>query len=366
MKQQIRVLLAAGPIVALFYLIKRCYWWLSYKTAKADDSAPKVTIVIPVYNVEKFLADCLRSARAQRWPNLELIAVNDGATDGSAAILSSFAANTPELRVVTQHNQGLGAARNAGIDAIEDTDYLMFLDSDDLLPAGAVARFVHQAQSSGSPLVVGKTVCFYGARYFDRTSTAAFFKRNETAITLNQKPELLGDATSWNKLYNFDFWREHKLKFPVGVSYEDMTLVATAYLAAKQIDVLKAPAYFWRVRAEGESLSKRTSELKSLQDRLLSIEQITRLLKLAINKGIIERAVFESYLSRVISMDLQLFAPAFAETDEEFFDEFKSRASKILAEATDEIWAKATGKHRKVIWAAIHSTREQAIKQLES
>lgn len=342
----------------------RLIWWLSFKARGHDPVAPKVTLVIPVYNVERFLADAIRSARAQNYPNFEIIAVNDGATDGSAEILQRFAASTENLRIVTQHNQGLGAARNAGVNAATDTEYLMFLDSDDLLPLGAMKRFVEQAQSTGSNLVVAKAVCFYGVRYFDRTSTASFFKKNLSQTTLDEHPEFLGDATSWNKLYNFDFWQQHKFAFPVGVWFEDMTLVCTAYLASEKFDVLSRAGYFWRVRAEGESISKRTKELKSLQDRLLSIEQINKILLRACEKGLIERHVVDSHLIRVISMDLQLYTAALAETDEEFFNEFKTRAGKVLKGADGSLWSAATGKHRSIVWAAINGSREQTIKLL--
>ena len=364
---RIRKLLGSGLVPTVYFLVMRLIWWLLFKLRKQDASQPKVTLVVPVYNVEKFLADCLRSARSQSYANFEIIAVNDGATDRSAEILQNFAAKTSNLRIVTQHNQGLGAARNSGVAAAgEDTNYLMFLDSDDLLPVGAISRFVKQAQATASKLVVGKAVCFYGVRYFDRTSTARFFKKNISQTDLNLNPEFLGDATSWNKIYSFDFWREHKFEFPVGVWFEDMTLVCTAYLASQKFDVLSAKSYFWRVRAEGESISKRTKELKSLQDRLLSIEQIHKILNRAIEKGLVEKHVLDSYLGRVISMDLQLYVPAIAETDEVFFDEFKSRAAKVLSQADESIWANATGKHRAAVWAAINGTREQTIKQLQS
>lgn len=363
---RLRKVLGAGVVPTAYYLFMRLIWWLRFRIRQHDQALPKVTVVVPVYNVEQFLADCLRSARSQNYGNFEIIAVNDGATDRSAEILQNFAAATSNLRIVTQHNQGLGAARNSGVAAASaDTKYLMFLDSDDLMPVGAIKRFVDQAVSTGSKLVVGKAVCFYGVRYFDRTSTAKFFKRNLEQANLDAHPEFLGDATSWNKLYDFDFWREHKFAFPVGVWFEDMTLVCTAYLAAQKFDVLKAKSYFWRVRAEGESISKRTKELKSLQDRLLSIEQIFKILNRAIDKGLIGKHVIASYLGRVISMDLQLYVPAIAETDDEFFNEFKTRASAVLASADEAIWANATGKHRAAVWAAIHGTREQTIKQLQ-
>jgi len=360
----VRRALASGILPASFYFLARIIWWFSFRLAQQDKSLPKVTVVVPVYNVEDYLADCLRSLRAQNYKNFEIIAVNDGATDGSAAILQQFAAKTKNLRIVTQHNQGLGAARNAGVAAAQETDYLMFVDSDDLLPLGAISRYLKQASLSGSKLVVGKTICFYGMRFFPRTSTAKFFAKNLTGTSLNQNPEFLGDATSWNKLYAFDFWQQHKFAFPLGVWYEDMTLACTAYLAAGTFDVLKSPSYFWRVRAEGESLSKRTKELKALQDRLLSIEQIDKILKRGIDKGLIEKSVHDSYLTRIISMDLQLFIGAIPETDENYFAEFQQRAAAVLANADESVWANATGSKRAAVWVAVNGTREQVIQQL--
>ena len=364
MKQFARNALATGIIPNALYLLKRLIWWFEFRLANPDTSLPKVTLVVPVYNVEKYLADCLRSIRSQNYKNFEIIAVNDGATDGSAEILQKFAATTKNLRIVTQHNQGLGAARNSGVNAIQNTDYLMFIDSDDLLPAGTIKRFVERAEASKSKLVVGSTYCFYGARYFPRTSNDKFFAKNRTAITLNEHPEFLGDATSWNKLYRFDFWQQHKFSFPVGVAYEDMTLVCTAYLAAGTFDVVKNVSYYWRVRAEGESLSKRTRELKSMQDRLLSIEQIQKILARAIEKGLINESVEASYLTRVISIDLQIFVAELPHTDEDYFAEFSNRAKAILAGADEAIWAAATGAHRKALWAATHGTREQALQHI--
>jgi hypothetical protein len=145
-----------------------------------------------------------------------------------------------------------------------------------------------------------------------------------------------------------------------------MTLVVTAYLAAGSFDLLAAPAYFWRVRAEGESLSKRTAEMKSLQDRLLSIEQINKILLRAIQKGLVGQKVHESWLARIISLDLQLFVGAIADTDQAFFDTFKSRAGAVLSAADESVWAASTGKNRAAVWAAVNGTRDQAIKVLQN
>jgi glycosyltransferase involved in cell wall biosynthesis len=359
-----RKLLATGPIPGIKYGFLRLSWKLSFQARHTDETAPKVTLILPVYNVQEFLADCLLSIRAQRWPNLEIIAVNDGSTDSSLEILEQFAATTPYLRVISKVNGGLGAARNTGLDAIETTDFVMFADSDDLLPMGSIERFVRQAEASGNPLVVGKTACFYGARYFDRASSAGLFQRDSESATVDEFPEVLGDVTAWNKLFDWSFWQKYKFRFPEGVAYEDMALMASAYLAAGQFDLISARSYFWRVRAEGKSLSQRKTELKSLSDRLHAIGLIDKYVRAAVAKGLIQAEVHTAYLRHMISLDFELFAPQLERASEEFFAAFKASANTLLSEATGDDWAASKGKYRKVVWAAMHGSREQTLKVL--
>jgi CDP-glycerol glycerophosphotransferase len=359
-----RKLLASGLIPGLKYAVLGVIWKLSFQTRRNDETEPKVTLILPVYNVERYLADCLLSIRAQRWPNLEIIAVNDGSTDSSLEILESFAASTPYLKIITKENAGLGAARNTGLDAIENTDYVMFADSDDLLPMGSIERLVRQAQASGNPLVVGRTDCFYGARYFERASSAVLFERDSESATIDEFPEVLGDVTAWNKLFEYKFWQNYKFRFPEDVAYEDMALMASAYLAAGKFDLIAARTYFWRVRAEGESLSQRKTELKSLNDRLHAVTQIDRYVRAAVKKGIVQPEVHTAYLRHLISLDFELFAPELGRADQEFFAAYKASANALLSEATGEDWAASPGKYRKVVWAAMHGSREQTLKIL--
>jgi CDP-glycerol glycerophosphotransferase len=359
-----RQLLAAGLIPGLKYGALRILWKLSFQARQQDETAPKVTLILPVYNVEEYLADCLLSIRAQRWPNLEVIAVNDGSTDSSLEILESFAANTPFLRIISKVNAGLGAARNTGLDAIEATDYVMFADSDDLLPMGSIERLVRQAEASGNPLVVGKTFCFYGARYFERASSSVLFERDSESATVDEFPEVLGDVTAWNKLFDWSFWQKYKFRFPEGVAYEDMALMASAYLAAGQFDLLSAKSYFWRVRAEGQSLSQRKTELKSLKDRLQAITLVDKYVRAAVVKGLVQQPVHTAYLRHMIALDFELFAPELARADEGFFEAYKASANALLSDATGEDWSASAGKYRKVVWAAMHGSREQTLKVL--
>src|SRR3954447_22785622 len=102
---------------------------------------PVLSVVVPVYNVAPYLVDCLDSLLAQTLTNLEVIAVDDGSTDGCPEILAGYAARDPRVRILTQPNAGQGAARNRGV-ASARGELLTFVDSDDVVPRRALKAMV--------------------------------------------------------------------------------------------------------------------------------------------------------------------------------------------------------------------------------
>ena len=97
---------------------------------------PEISIIIPVYNVEKYLDECLNSAANQTFENIEIICVNDGSTDGSLEILESHASKDKRIRIISQENKGVSSARNEGLDAARGK-YIYFMDSDDYMDLNA-------------------------------------------------------------------------------------------------------------------------------------------------------------------------------------------------------------------------------------
>ena len=118
------------------------------------------------------------------------------------------------------------------------------------------------------------------------------------------------------------------------------------------------------MRAEGQSLSQRKAEVKSLKDRLHAITLVDRYVRAAAAKGLVKSEVHTSYIRHMISLDFELFAPELARADEEFFAIYKASANVLLSEATGDDWAASKGKYRKVVWAAMHGSREQTLKVL--
>lgn len=180
---------------------------------------PRVSVIIPVYNVEPWLRRCLDSVTSQTLEDIEIILIDDGSTDGSGQICGEYAARDPRIRIHRQENRGLSAARNAGI-GLARADYLMFVDSDDWvepdfcrIPYAAAAE--HQAD-----LVMFRHRFLRGRRRTKRLPPLPEgFRTQEEAMALLISG--IGMA-AWNKLYHRSLFRT--LRYPEGHVYEDLVL----------------------------------------------------------------------------------------------------------------------------------------------
>jgi glycosyltransferase involved in cell wall biosynthesis len=129
---------------------------------------PLVSILIPAYNAERWIADALRSAQAQTWPRKEIVVIDDGSTDGTLEIARQFA--SPCVAVIRQDKQGAAAARNAAF-ALSQGDYIQWLDADDLLSAAKIERQIHVLERCGTPRTLASSAL---ARFRYRISKARF------------------------------------------------------------------------------------------------------------------------------------------------------------------------------------------------
>lgn len=165
-------------------------------------SSTDVSVIVPVYNVENYVSECLESIVRQDFSgSLEIIVVNDGSTDASASIAHSFE-QFDCVRVIDQKNGGLSAARNAGL-SLARGKYLMFVDSDDILAPGYIESLQNELQKSDADYV---------------TSTFNYMDDDGTV----REPESARDnwMAPWGRLYRREVWKD--LCFPVGAWYEDL------------------------------------------------------------------------------------------------------------------------------------------------
>lgn len=201
--------------------------------------APLISIIVPVYDCEQYLCDCIESILAQHYTNLEAIIVDDGSSDSSLAIASRYAARDSRIKVVHQDNAGPSGARNRGLDEATG-EYITFVDADDIIHPDYVEVMYALCAESGADMVAcGMT------RQFDSLGL-----RNEGYITLDAIGyvtdvlyQRLSDNSVSAKLFHRDLW--HGIRFR-DMRYEDLEVFPRVCLNARAVAVTASPLYFYR------------------------------------------------------------------------------------------------------------------------
>ncbi|WP_372478034.1 glycosyltransferase family 2 protein [Streptomyces barringtoniae] len=219
--------------------------------------AGQVGVVVIGYNDLAHVGDAVRSALAQGPAVAEVVAVDDCSTDGSAELLDRLAADEPRLRVVrrNENSGGCGSPRNAGIDAVT-TPYVMFLDSDDVLPPGAVDALLVAATGTHAEVTSGLCVRRELPSGREEPWQEALYTAHTVLARPSQRPRLVHDTLCVNKLYRTDFLREHDIRFPEGrFLYEDIVFTARVLAAGPRLALVPDLVYVWHVRRAAEQLS---------------------------------------------------------------------------------------------------------------
>ncbi|MGK4581217.1 glycosyltransferase family 2 protein [Kitasatospora sp. HPMI-4] len=217
---------------------------------------PRFSVIVPVFQVEEYLTECLDSVLTQSCADFELIAVDDRSPDGSGAILDRAAERDERVRVLhLAENVGLGRARNAGLE-VATGDYVIFLDSDDTLTPGLLQSVEERLKACADPEIL---VYDYARTYWDgrvvRSNSAPVFARpGPEVFTLDDRPDLLELLmVVWNKAYRRAYVDEQGLTFPAGY-YEDTPWTFPALLAARSITMLDQVGVHYRQREGGGNI----------------------------------------------------------------------------------------------------------------
>ena len=217
----------------------------------------QVCVVVIGYNDDAHVTAAVRSALAQGPAVREVIAVDDCSTDGSADLLDRLALDEPRLKVVHRkvNSGGCGSPRNDGIDATT-APYVMFLDSDDVLPPGAVDALLDAAVGRGTEVAAGLCVRRELPSGRDVPWQPELFTKAALVSHPSRRTHLVHDTLCVNKLYRTDFLREHGIRFPEGrFSYEDFVFTARVLAAGPRIALIPDTVYVWHVRRSAERLS---------------------------------------------------------------------------------------------------------------
>jgi CDP-glycerol glycerophosphotransferase len=291
---------------------------------------PKLSVVIPVYNVEEFLEPCLDSVLAQTFTDYEVVMVNDGSTDRSADIAQRYADGDARFRLVHQENGGLSKARNTGSDNAGG-ELLAFLDSDDTLPANAYELLVGALDRTGSDFATGNVYRLTQYATFQSPFIRHAFTETRLKTHITKYRPLLADRPAWNKVWRRSFWDKHAFRFPEGRTYEDTPVTIPAHFLADAVDVIAEPCYFWRIREGGSaSITQRKTDPQSLIDRLRSIQDVSEHLAADGPRGS-KRWYDES----VVADDLRYYVNSLDVADDEYRALFLDRVNAFLDQASD-------------------------------
>ncbi|MFS2295227.1 MAG: glycosyltransferase, partial [Actinomadura sp.] len=241
-------------------------------------SEPRVGVVVPVYNVEPYLQECLASIARQSLRDLHVVMVDDGSTDASAELARRFADEDPRFQLIRQANGGLGHARNVGAAAVRG-EFLAFVDSDDVLPGHALEILVETLERTGSDFASGNVRLLTDGELVQSPMHRRPMGTTRLRTHVTRDHLLMYDRLVPNKLFRRRFWDEHGFRFPEGVLYEDIPVTLPAHFLASTVDVLGEPVYYWRQRTGEElSITQRRTEIRAVTDRFSAVETVSRFL----------------------------------------------------------------------------------------
>ena len=238
---------------------------------------PAVSVLIPVYNAEKFLPACLRSLQEQTFTDFEVLCINDGSKDQSQKILEQFAAGNARFRFINQPNAGVGATRNRLLQEAYGK-FIAFVDADDWVAPTYLEDLYSAAQKNQADI----TRCFF-KEWNEQTKKwqkpfcgSSFFR----PIGSTPKQRFLAgyyDPVVWGKLYRADFIKKEQIKFLTGATAEDSSFSILTFMTAKRIHTVPKSNYYYRREVPFCITSqKHTMDHGTLHNRLYLCDEFAR------------------------------------------------------------------------------------------
>lgn len=239
-----------------------------------------VTIIIPVYNVEKYLEECLNSIINQTYNNMEIILIDDGSTDNSVNILKDYARKEDRIKLIVKENTGQGNCRNLALE-ISNGKYIFFMDSDDYLDQVCIENLIKEIEEKNVDFVIYNGIAFveknrekkfYKEKYFN-------FPKRITENVISGK-EVAKFASEWvspcMKIYKKEFLIKNNIKFDEGIFGEDVIFWFKCCVNATKVTLFDYIGYYRRYRENSVMTSKSS---KVIKDRIKGLHLLELLIK---------------------------------------------------------------------------------------
>lgn len=302
---------------------------------------PLVSIIVPVYNVEKYLRECLNSLVTQTYPNLEILLIDDGSKDSSGKICDEYARAHKNFYAYHKKNTGLGLTRNYGLNLIKG-DYVTFVDSDDYLDKNAISHLIAGLNDGKNDTVIGgfTKITDSGKRLYVEKYPSKTIKKD--AIYNKLFVKMLGSAPErhdsirpsvWNTLYSVDIIKKNNLKFVSEreLISEDIVWDSAYYRYCKSVQIISIATYYYRFNPNSLTNTYRA-------DRF---HQSTYFFEYMLNR----LSSFSIYNEAKERLSKNLFINVRASISQEKYNSFKKRYSHIKSMCNDVVLAKAIAEY---------------------
>lgn len=272
-------------------------------------SIPQLSIVLPVYNVDRWLPECLNSIQAQTFTDWEALLIDDGSTDFSGVMCNNFARRDPRFKVIHQENKGVSCARNAGIEAAT-APLLSFVDPDDFISVGFFQELISELRRIDADIAISavnavaedgnpetyKIVNKVDSFVIDMCANSTLLNNQEI---INALCNGLFSVSSWGKLFRRELWADTRFPMDIDLGEDVETIPVTVARANRAVCASKA-VYFYRQRRK--SLSHGTVDYLRLQKNFMaSSVMLEKLLSLSPeNEGCFQRLKFQCDIDALI------------------------------------------------------------------
>lgn len=319
-----------------------------------------LSVVIPMYNVEAYIEQCIMSVLRQEYGRLQVVVVDDGSPDRSIDVARRVARNDVRVEIVRQKNGGLSAARNAGAKHARG-EFITFLDSDDFVEPNGYRVAVDSLQSSGSDFAVMSYRRELDGKFLPVGEHIAEAHRRELIGTsLASSPGIMVNAIATSKVFRRSFWDQQRMTFAEGFQYEDQFFSMQAYTAARSIDFLQVIGLNWRIRTDGTSITQNAVSTRNLADLRYVLGQALELLE---SKG--SREIAEQRAWQLLAFTFVDYLPAIPKFDDAGWEHFVDIARRVSALLTAPSWQTIQVRRKILILLSAAGHRDLAIRFLE-
>ena len=306
-------------------------------------SSVKVSIIVPVYNVEKYIKKCLDSLVRQTLKEIEIIVVNDGSPDNSQKIIDKYVKKYPnKVKSYIQKNGGQGSARNFGLTKATG-EYVGYVDSDDFVELDMYERMYNKAKEEKSDIIV----C--GSYNVNEITALKETDLDKMIFDDMKQNAFFGRMAVWNKIYKKELLTKNNLEFRSKIWYEDVDFTLKALSYAKKITYVNKPFYNYLIR-EGSTMNN--SNIDRNLEILEAFDCILKNKKIKIDKDIIEfLAIDNIYISAVVRI---IRAKANRKKKIEIINKLINYVSNNFPDFRNNKYINTLSKNRKIIYKMIN------------